>query len=171
MAGAPPASRAGFAGLWESQQTAWQVRLWQEEARLWRAPERRPLPVAEHRSTAKTKPKPEIARRPQPVATLPLPAKLRHTVARPVLNRAHRRARLLRWGGAVGGVLALLGAWLAIRGPHASVQGRSGVSEILMVTGLGIAFVCGLLAALSVGLGVIMKLDSQRRPVRLKDPK
>ena len=93
------------------------------------------------------------------------------TVARPVLNRVHRRARLLRVGGAAGGVLALLGAWLAIRGPHASVQGRSGVSELLMVTGLGIAFVCGVLATLSAGLGVIMKLDGQRRPVRLKDPK
>jgi hypothetical protein len=83
----------------------------------------------------------------------------------------YRRARLLRVGGAAGGVLALLGAWLAVRGPHASVQGRSGVSELLMVTGLGIAFVCGALATLSAGLGVLMKLDAQRRPVRLKDPK
>ena len=40
-----------------------------------------------------------------------------------------------------------------------------------MVTGLAVAFVCGALAALSAGLGVILKLDAQRRPVRLKDPK
>ena len=78
---------------------------------------------------------------------------------------------MLSWGGAAGGLLTLVGAWLAIRGPHASVQGRSGISELLMVTGLGIALVCGVVAAASMGLGVIMKLDSQRQPVRLKDPK
>lgn len=92
-------------------------------------------------------------------------------MARLAQKRVHRRARLLRAGGAVGGVLALLGAWLAIRGPHASVQGRSGVSELLMVAGLGIAFACGALSTLSAGVGVIMKLDAQVRPVRLKDPK
>ena len=64
-----------------------------------------------------------------------------------------------------------MGAWLAIRGPHAAVQGRSGVSELLMVIGLGTALLCGVLATLSAGLGVIVKLDAQRRPVRLKDPK
>jgi hypothetical protein len=86
-------------------------------------------------------------------------------------HRAHRRARLLSAGGAIGGVFALLGAWLAIRGPHALVQRASGVAELLMVAGLGLALVCGVVATTHVGLGVIVKLDGDRRAVRLKDPR
>jgi hypothetical protein len=93
------------------------------------------------------------------------------TVARPAPNRARRSARLLSTGGALGGLLGLIGAWLAIRGPHASVQGRSGAAEILMVAGLGLALCCGLVATLRFGLGLIFQLDGQRRPVRLKGPK
>ncbi len=67
----------------------------------------------------------------------------------------------------MGGMFALLGAWLAIRGPHAQVQGSSGIAELLMVAGLALALVCGVVATTHVGLGVIVKLDGDRRAVRV----
>jgi hypothetical protein len=87
------------------------------------------------------------------------------------LNRARRRARALSAGGGLGGILALLGAWLALRGPHSSIQGASGAAELLMVLGLALALSCGLVATARFGAGLIRRLDNDRRPVRLKDPK
>jgi hypothetical protein len=80
---------------------------------------------------------------------------------------AHRSARLLTAGGALGGLLALLGAWLAIRGPHSSLESTSGGGELVMMTGLGLALFCGLAALSRFGLGLIRKLDGDRRPTRL----
>jgi hypothetical protein len=77
---------------------------------------------------------------------------------------------LLTTGGAVGGLLAVLGAWLSIKGPHSSPQSASGGGELVMVVGLGVALFCGLAALARFGLGLIRKLDGDRRPVRLKDP-
>ncbi len=91
---------------------------------------------------------------------------------RPAPNRARRHARLLSVGGALGGFFTVLGAWFAIRGPHApEIQGRSGAAELLMVCGLFLASFCGVVATLRVGAGVILKLDADRQQVRLKDPK
>ena len=83
-------------------------------------------------------------------------------------NRAHRSARVLTAGGALGGLLALLGAWLALRGPHSSVQSPSGGGELLLVTGLVIALLSGLTALARFGVGLILKLDSERPPTRVK---
>jgi hypothetical protein len=71
----------------------------------------------------------------------------------------------------LGGILALVGAWLALRGPHSSIQDASGAAELLMVLGLALALSCGLLATARFGAGLIRRLDADRRPVRLKDPK
>jgi hypothetical protein len=65
--------------------------------------------------------------------------------------------------------LALLGAWLALKGPHSSLQSASGGGELLMVAGLGLALLSGAVALTRFGLGLIRKLDRERRPVRLKD--
>jgi hypothetical protein len=92
-------------------------------------------------------------------------------VARPGPNHARQRARLLSSGGALGGLLAVIGAWLAIRGPHSAIQGRSGTAELLMVLGLGLALLCGLVATARFVAGLVVRLDADRRPVRLKDPK
>ncbi|HEY1535959.1 MAG TPA: hypothetical protein VGF76_18190 [Polyangiaceae bacterium] len=92
-------------------------------------------------------------------------------MAAPAPNRAHRHARALSAGGAAGGVLALTGAWLALRGPHSSIQGASGGAELLLVFGLALALSCGLLATARFGAGLIRRLDGDRRQVRLKDPK
>jgi len=92
-------------------------------------------------------------------------------VAPPALNQARRHARALSAGGALGGLLALVGAWLALRGPHSSIQGASGASELLLVLGLGLALLCGLIATTRFGVGLIRRLDADRQQVRLKDPK
>jgi hypothetical protein len=92
-------------------------------------------------------------------------------VARRTPNRTHRSARLLTTGGAVGGLLTLLGAWLAIKGPHSSLQSPSGGGELVMVAGLGVALLSGLVALARFGLGLIRKLDSERRPARVSSPK
>jgi hypothetical protein len=88
-------------------------------------------------------------------------------VPRPAPNRAHRNARLLTTGGALGGLVALLGAWLALKGPHSSVQSASGGGELVMVAGLGLALLCGLVALARFLIGLIRKLDGERRPVRV----
>ena len=85
-------------------------------------------------------------------------------------NRTHRSARLLTTAGASGGLLALLGAWLAIKGPHSLPESASGGGDLLMVTGLGLALLSGLVALSRFGLGLIRKLDSERRPVRVRGP-
>jgi hypothetical protein len=92
-------------------------------------------------------------------------------VAPPAPNRAHRRARTLSAGGALGGILALSGAWLALRGPHSSIQGATGGAELLLILGLSLAFACGCLATARFGAGLVRRLDGDRRQVRLKDPK
>jgi hypothetical protein len=92
-------------------------------------------------------------------------------VTRSAPNHAHRSARLLTTWGAVGGLLALLGAWLSLKGPHSSVQSASGGGEVVMVFGLSLALLCGFVALGRFGLGLIRKLDGDRRPVRLKDPR
>jgi len=74
-------------------------------------------------------------------------------------------------GGALGGLLALTGAWLALRGPHSSIQGASGGAELLLVLGLALAFACGVVATARFGAGLVRRLDGDRRQVRLKDPK
>ena len=63
----------------------------------------------------------------------------------------------------MGGLLALLGAWLSLKGPHSSVQSGSGAGESLMFAGLSLAFGCGMVAVGRFGLGLIRKLDSDRR--------
>jgi hypothetical protein len=83
-------------------------------------------------------------------------------------NQAHRSARVLTTSGALGGLLALLGTWLALRGPHSPAQAAPGGAELVMVAGLGLALLSGLVALGRFGLGLIRKLDSERRPVRLK---
>lgn len=93
-------------------------------------------------------------------------------MARPAPNRAHRSARLLTATGAFGGLFALLGAWLALKGPHSSVQSASGGGELLMVSGLSLAGFSGLLALGRFLLGLVRKLDGERRPPeRLRDPR
>jgi hypothetical protein len=67
----------------------------------------------------------------------------------------------------VGGLVALLGAWLALKGPHSSVQSASGGGELVMVTGLGLALFCGLAALARFLVGLIRQLDDERRPVRI----
>jgi hypothetical protein len=91
-------------------------------------------------------------------------------VTRTAPNRTHRSARLLTTVGASGGLLALLGAWLAIKGPHSAPESASGGGDLLMVTGLGLALLSGLVALARFGLGLIRKLDSERRPVRVRGP-
>jgi hypothetical protein len=71
----------------------------------------------------------------------------------------------------MGGLLALLGAWLAIKGPHSSPQSASGGGELLMVTGLGTALLAGLISLARFLLGLIRKLDGDRRPARVSDSK
>ena len=85
-------------------------------------------------------------------------------------NRAHRAARLLTAGGTLGGFLALLGAWLALKGPHSSPERASGAGELVMVAGLCLALACGLLAFARFGFGLIKQLDDERRPTRVKGP-
>ncbi len=93
-------------------------------------------------------------------------------MARPAPNFAHRSARLLTTTGALGGLLALLGAWLALKGPHSSVQSASGGGELLMVSGLSLAGFSGALALGRFLIGLIRKLDSERRPpVRIRGPR
>ncbi len=93
-------------------------------------------------------------------------------VAHPAPNRAHRGARLLTASGAFGGLLALLGAWLALKGPHSSVQSASGAGELLMVSGLAVAGFSGLVASGRFLFGLIRKLDSERPPpVRVRGPR
>ena len=92
-------------------------------------------------------------------------------MARRTPNRTHRSARLLTAGGAIGGLLALLGAWLAIKGPHSSAQSPPGGGELVMVAGLGVALLSGLIALAHFGVGLIRKLDSERRPTRVSNPK
>jgi hypothetical protein len=91
-------------------------------------------------------------------------------VARPTPNQAHRGARLLTTTGAMGGLLALLGAWLAIKGPHSSLQSASGGGELLMVAGLSVAGFSGMLALGRFLIGLIRQLDSERRPTRIRGP-
>jgi hypothetical protein len=67
--------------------------------------------------------------------------------------------------------LALLGTWLAIKGPHSSAQSPSGGGELLMVAGLGTALFAGLIALGRFLLGLIRKLDGDRRPTRISDAK
>jgi len=91
-------------------------------------------------------------------------------VARRVHNRVYQSARLLTAGGGIGGLLALLGAWLALKGPHSSLERASGAGELVMVIGLCLALICGLVAFARFGIGLIKQLDSERRPTRLKGP-
>jgi hypothetical protein len=93
-------------------------------------------------------------------------------VARPAPNLARRSARLLTASGAFGGLLAVLGAWLALKGPHSSVQSASGGGELLMVLGLSLAGFSGALALGRFLIGLIRQLDSERRPpARLRGPR
>jgi hypothetical protein len=95
-------------------------------------------------------------------------------VTRAAPNHTHRSARLLTTAGAVGGLLALLGTWLAIRGPHSGLQSAPGGGELVMVAGLGVALLSGVIALGRFGVGLIRELDSERRPTRVpnaKDPK
>lgn len=71
----------------------------------------------------------------------------------------------------MGGLVALLGTWLAIRGPHAPHESPPGGGELLMVAGLGLALLSGLVALGRFGLGLIRKLDGDRRPVRVRSSK
>ncbi|HEY4106953.1 MAG TPA: hypothetical protein VGM44_23795 [Polyangiaceae bacterium] len=88
-------------------------------------------------------------------------------MARHVPNQARKSARLLTASGALGGLLALLGTWLALRGPHSSLENPAGGGEIVMVFGLVVAAISGFVALSRFGLGLIRKLDSERRPTRL----
>ena len=64
----------------------------------------------------------------------------------------------------------MLGAWLALEGPHSAPEHTSGAGELVMVTGLCLALVCGLVAFARFALGLIKQLDSERRPTRVKGP-
>ncbi|HEX3777551.1 MAG TPA: hypothetical protein VHV51_23940 [Polyangiaceae bacterium] len=88
-------------------------------------------------------------------------------MARRVPNQARKSARLLTASGALGGLLALLGTWLALRGPHSSLENPSGGGELVMMLGLIVAAVSGFVALSRFGFGLIRKLDRERRPVRL----
>ena len=61
----------------------------------------------------------------------------------------------------------MLGAWLALKGPHSSVQSASGGGDLVMVAGLALALSCGLFALTRFLVGLIRKLDGERRPARV----
>jgi len=65
--------------------------------------------------------------------------------------------------------LALLGTWLALKGPHSPHERASGAGELLMMLGLVLALVCGVIAFARFGIGLIKQLDDERRPARVKD--
>ncbi len=92
-------------------------------------------------------------------------------MTRPAPLRAHRRARLLSAAGALGGLLALLGTWLSVQSPHSSHQSAPAGGELMMVAGLGLALLSGLIALGRFGLGLIRKLDGERRPARVSSTK
>jgi len=88
-------------------------------------------------------------------------------------RRSASWARPLLLIAAFGGLLALLGTWLALDSPRCPPLATcsTGGGEWIMLIGLGMATLSGLVAIGRVVLKVIVKLDGDRQPARADEPK